>query len=272
MKKTRCLFFTAVFLLGLVSAPAMNAAIVEKPLTYEHDGVKLIGFLAYDDTKTAAGKPPGVLLIPEWWGLNDYVKSRTKQLAELGYVAFAADMYGDGQTTTDAGKAGQLAGQFYGKPLMPERAKAGLDALLKTGLVDESRLAAIGFCFGGSTVQTLAYAGAPVVGIVSFHGSPMAPPAGVAGKVKTRFLLLNGGADPLSTPADNAKVEKSLKAAKIDYQSVSYPGALHAFTNPGADELAAKNGLVGKIGYNDPAAKASWAAMQAFFGEIFRKN
>ncbi|HEY5892999.1 MAG TPA: dienelactone hydrolase family protein [Chthoniobacterales bacterium] len=272
MKNTLGCFASVVALTGLMSLQIANAAIVEKSVTYEHEGVKLIGFLAYDDTKTATGKPPGVLVIPEWWGLNDYVKSRTKQLAELGYVAFAADMYGGAESTTDAGRASQLAGQFYGKALMPERANAGLDALVKTGLADESKLAAIGFCFGGSTVQTLTYSGAPLLGIVSFHGNPVNAPAGIAGKVKTKFLLLNGGADPFVTSADNARLERSLEAAKITYQSINYPGALHAFTNPAADELAAKNGLTGKIGYNEPAAMQSWSAMQVFFGEIFGKD
>lgn len=272
MKNTRKLVFAAVSILSLLSGTTMNAAIVEKSLPYEHNGLKLVGFLAYDDTKTAAGKPPGVLVIPEWWGVNDYVKSRTKQLAELGYVAFAADMYGDGETTTDATKAGRLAGEFYGKSLMPERARAGLDALIKTGLADDSKLAAIGFCFGGSTVQTLAYSGAPVLGIVSFHGGPVDAPAGIKGKVKAKFLLCNGAADPLVTPEARMTLEKSLEAAKIDYQSLSYAGALHSFTNPDADKLAAKNGLTGKIGYNEAAAKRAWADMQTFFGEIFRKN
>jgi dienelactone hydrolase len=134
--------------------------------------VKLEGFLVYDDTKaTATTKQPGVLVIPEWWGLTDYPKGRAEQLAKLGYVAFAADMYGAGVVTSDPKKAGELAGQFYGKPLMAERARAGLDQLVKSGLVDATRVAAIGYCFGGATTQALAYSGAPLAGIVSFHGS-----------------------------------------------------------------------------------------------------
>ena len=179
MKK---LVLLAAFLTGF---SAMSAKIVTKPVAYENAGVKLEGFLAYDDAKvSAAKKAPGVLVIPEWWGLNEYPKSRAAQLAALGYVAFAADMYGAGVVTTDPKKAGELAGPFYGKPLMAERAQAGLDQLLATGLVDTTRVAAIGYCFGGSTVQALAYTGAPLAGIVSFHGGIIPVPAEAAAKTK----------------------------------------------------------------------------------------
>ena len=139
--------------LALAAAVALHAKIVTKPVAYEHAGTKLEGYLAYDDAKTSTDKKsPGVLVVPEWWGLTGYAKGRAEQLAQLGYVAFAADMYGAGVTTTDAKKAGELAGQFYGKPLMAERAQAGLDQLLASGLVQGEKVAAIGYCFGGSTV------------------------------------------------------------------------------------------------------------------------
>src|SRR5450631_3451972 len=134
--------------LALLSAHAAFAKVVTKPVVYEHAGTKLEGYLAYDDVKAAKGKLPGVLVIPEWWGLNAYAKGRAEQLAGMGYVAFAVDMYGQGVVTEDPKKAGELAGPFYGKPLMAERANAGLEQLLKTGLVDPKKVAAIGFCFG----------------------------------------------------------------------------------------------------------------------------
>ncbi len=252
----------------LAASPAF-AKVVTKPVAYEHAGVKLEGFLAYDDAKTAKGKLPGVLVLPEWWGVTAYPKSRAEQLAGMGYVAFAADMYGAGVTTEDAKKAGELAGPFYGKPLMAERARAGLDALLKTGLVDPAKVAAIGFCFGGSAAQALAYTGAPLAGIVSFHGGPVNAPADAAGKVKAKFLLLNGAADPMVKPEAKQALEKSLDEAKVDWVSVDYAGALHAFSNPGATEMAKKNGITAAIGYNEPAARRSWKAMQDFFAEIF---
>jgi dienelactone hydrolase len=264
MRNRLLLAAAAVFL----ALPA-SARIVTKPFAYEHAGVKLEGFLAYDDAKAAKGELPGVLVLPEWWGLTAYPKARAEQLAAMGYVAFAADMYGAGVVTDDAKRAGELAGGFYGKPLMAERARAGLDALLKSGLVDPAKVAAIGFCFGGSAAQTLAYAGAPLAGIVSFHGGPVNAPAEAAGKVKAKFLLLNGAADPMVKPEAKAALEKSLEDAKIDYVSVDYAAALHAFTNPGATEVAKKNGLTGAIGYDEPAARRSWKAMQVFFDEIF---
>lgn len=252
----------------LLAAPA-SAKVVTKPVAYEHAGVKLEGLLAYDDAKAAKGKLPGVLVLPEWWGLTAYPKARAEQLAAMGYVAFAADMYGAGVTTEDAKKAGELAGPFYGKPLMAQRARAGLDQLLKSGLVDPAKVAAIGFCFGGTAAQTLAYSGAPLAGIASFHGGLLNAPPEVAGKIRTKFLLLNGAADPMLKPEAKAAFEKSLEDAGIDFVSVDYGGALHAFSNPGATELARKNGLTAAIGYNEAAARRSWKAMQVFFEEIF---
>jgi len=255
-------------LLFVFSAIMLNARaeLVTKPVAYEQGGVKLEGYLAYNDQTTALR--PGVLVVPEWWGLNDYAKGRARQLAELGYVAFAVDMYGAGIATTDPKKAGELAGQFYGKPLMAERAQAALDQLLKTGLVDEKKVAAIGFCFGGAVCQALAYTGAPLAGIVSFHGSliPASPEA--AAKNHARFLICHGALDPFTKPEDIAAFKQSLDDGKIDYQFISYSGAVHAFTNPGADALAAASGLKG-IGYNEAAARRSWQHMKLFFDEIF---
>ena len=248
----------------------MSAKFVTQAVTYEHAGVKLEGYLAYDESKvTARKKGPGVLVIPEWWGLTDYPKVRAHQLAALGYVAFVADMYGAGVTTTDPKKAGELAGQFYGKPLMAERAQAGLDQLLKTGLVDAPHVAAIGYCFGGATVQALAFSGAPLAGVVSFHGNLIPPTADQAAKTKAKLLICHGAVDPFIKKEEIDAFKKAVDDAKLDYQFVSYAGAIHAFTNPGADEMAKTAGLVGGIGYNAPADQRSWAHMQAFFNEIF---
>ncbi len=265
--KTTTGLFASLFLTMMA-----NAKIVTRSVPYEQGGVKLEGYLAYDDQQTAGQKAPGVLVIPEWWGLNDYPKNRAEQLAKLGYVAFAADMYGAGVATTDAKKAGELAGQFYGKPLMAERARAGLDQLVATGLVDPSRVAAIGYCFGGATVQALAWSGAPVAAIVSFHGSFIPPAADAASTVHAKILICHGGADPFESPADFDAFKKALETAKLDYQINIYSGAVHAFTNPQADEVARQNGLTGKIGYNAEADRRSWRAMQAFFAEVFAKQ
>ncbi|MBI5769757.1 MAG: dienelactone hydrolase family protein [Verrucomicrobia bacterium] len=258
----------AAFLAVVVSG---SAKIVTQPVAYEHAGVKLEGFLAYDDAKvTTAKKAPGVLVIPEWWGLTDYPKSRAQQLAALGYVAFAADMYGAGVTTGDPKKAGELAGQFYGKPLMAERAQAGFDQLLKSGLVDAGRVAAIGYCFGGSTCQALAYSGASLAGIVSFHGSLIPAPAGAAAKTKAKLLICHGAVDPFISKEEIDGFMKSMNEGKFDYQFVSYAGAVHAFSNPGADAIAKSAGI--PIAYHPAADQRSWAHMRAFFAEIFAKK
>lgn len=256
----------AGFALG--ATMTVNAKIITKPVAYEHAGVKLEGYLAYDDAKVSAGKKaPGVLVIPEWWGLTDYPRSRAEQLAKLGYVAFAADMYGAGVTTTDPKTAGELAGQFYGKPLMAGRAQAGLDQLLATGLVRPTQVAAIGYCFGGSTAQALAYSGAPLAGIVSFHGSLIPASAEAAEKTRAKILVCHGAVDPFISAEEIAAFMKGMNEGKFDYQFVSYAGAVHAFSNPGADQIAKATGL--PIAYNAAADQRSWAHMKAFFSEIF---
>ncbi|HXR26860.1 MAG TPA: dienelactone hydrolase family protein, partial [Candidatus Baltobacteraceae bacterium] len=206
----------------------------------------------------------------EWWGLNDYVKGRAVMLAKLGYVAFAVDMYGKGVLATDPKTAGELAGQFRGKPLMAERAQAGLDQLLATGLVDPARVAAIGYCFGGSTVQALAYSGAPLAGVVSFHGGLIPAGADAVARNRAKILICHGAIDPSVNPEQLTAYLKSLNDAKFDYRFVQYAGALHGFTNPGADALAEANpGMKGFIGYSPSADRRSWEDMKAFFDEIF---
>lgn len=263
--------FSQFLLAGLAMGVAgvLNAKIVTKSVAYEHAGVKLEGYLAYDDEKVSAEKKaPGVLVIPEWWGLNDYPKSRAEALAKLGYVAFAADMYGAGITTLDPKKAGELAGQFYGKALMPERAQAGLDQLLATGLVAPAQVAAIGYCFGGAVAQTLAYSGAPLAGIVSFHGSLIPASAEAAAKNQAKILICHGAVDPFISQDDISAFMKSMNEGKFDYQFISYAGAVHAFSNPKANEVAKVTGL--PIAYNAAADKRSWSHLKTFFGEIFK--
>jgi dienelactone hydrolase len=254
--------------LVLAYAVSVQAKLVTKDVSYEQNGTKLVGFLAYDDSKTSGGKVPGIVVFPEWWGLNEYVKGRAQQLADLGYVAFAADMYGGGQTTIDPAKAQELAGPFYSNPaLMVGRAQAALDQLLKTGLVDETKIAAIGFCFGGSTSLALAYSGAPLTGVVTFHGGLIPAPADAAQKTKAKFLILHGALDPRVNKAAVDAFLKSMNDGKFDFQFIEYSGAVHSFTNPAADKAHAA-GLEG-VGYNKEAATRAWNQMQVFFNEIF---
>lgn len=228
-----------------------------------------MGYLAYDDSVVPDQKVPGVLIFHEWWGLNDYVKGRTRQLAEIRCVAFAPDMYGGGQTTTDPKEARELTSKLYGKPLLTERAQAGLDQLLKTGLVDDKKVASIGFCFGGTTSLALAYTGAPLAGVVTFHAGLIPVPFGVGQKTKAKFLILHGALDPLAPKRSVDEFLTSANNEKLDYQFVLYSGAVHAFSNPDADKAKAA-GLNG-VGYNPEAAKRSWDQMKVFFGELFGK-
>ena len=259
----------------LISALALSASVHAKLITrsvpYEHNGVKLEGYLAYDDAVSPGGQAnslrPGVLIVHEWWGLNDYAKSRANQLAGLGYVAFALDMYGAGIATTDARTAGELTQQFRDSPLMAERARAGLDQLLATGLVDRTRVAAIGYCFGGTTVLALAFSGAPLAAVVTFHAGLIPVPPGT--QTSAKFLICHGAIDPTISKMQLDTFLTGMNDAKFDYEFMSYAGAMHSFSNPESTELAKQNNLKG-IGYNAAADRRSWANMRTFLREVFR--
>jgi dienelactone hydrolase len=257
-------------LFGAAMLTQVQAGLVTKTVSYRQGDTELRGYLAYDDSVTTDKKAPGVLVFPEWWGVSDFVKGRAEALAKLGYVAFAADMYGDGQATTDRNKAKELMTSVAGKPGMGERAQAAYDQLLKTGLIDDSKVAAIGFCFGGACSQVLAYSGAPLKGIVSFHGGLVPASADAAKKNQAKFLILQGELDPLVPEAARVAFIKSMDEGKFDYQFLSYSGAVHAFMNPFADKARA-DGLEG-VGYNPEVAARAWAQMQLFFKEIFNPS
>jgi dienelactone hydrolase len=187
------------YLLAVIFALALTggaqAKMITKNVEYKQDGTVLQGYLAYDDA--IIGPRPGVLVVHEWWGLNDYAKMRARQLAEMGYVALAADMYGRGVVTKDPREAGRLAGSLKGTPLIRKRAQAGLTVLAANKLADPQRLAAIGFCFGGTTVLELAYYGADLAGVVSFHGGlPPASPGDLK-KSRPKFWCFMGPTTPM---------------------------------------------------------------------------
>lgn len=259
-----------LFAFVLLAAPTLPAKIVHRLVPYEHEGVKLEGYLAYDDAKTADGPRPGVLVAPEWWGRNDFANQQAERLAREGYVAFAIDPYGAGVVTREAKVARELAGQFFtGKVSLAGRAQAGLDALLATGLVDAKRVAAVGYCFGGSVVEALAYSGAPLVGMVSVHGGTIPATAESAARNHAKFLICHGGADSLVPKEELDLFLRSLEEHHVDYQFILYQGAKHAFSNKAADELAAENQLEG-VGYQRAAAERSWRHMKLFFKEVFQ--
>jgi dienelactone hydrolase len=246
----------------LVSLPA-QAVVVSRPVVYKQGDTVLQGYMAHDDAK--AGKRPGILVVHEWWGLNDYVRTRVNKLAQLGYVAFALDMYGKDVWTTDPTKAEALMGHLMGSPLLRERANAGLEILRKNQLVDPKRIAAIGYCFGGTTVLELAYSGADLAGVASFHGGLTAPQPEDEGRIKAKILVLHGADDGFVSADKIAAFQDGMRKTGADWQMVYFGGAVHSFTNPGADKVGIKG-----IAYNKKADERSWSYMQVFFKEIFK--
>lgn len=252
----------ATLMIMLLHAAA-QAAVVTEAVDYTSNGVALQGYLAYDDT--LKGRRPGVLVVHEWWGLNDYPKERARELAALGYVAFAADMYGKGVVATERERASELASQFRGKweeggrALMRQRARAGLDVLARHPRVDPERLGAVGYCFGGTTVLELAYSGADVDAVVSVHGGLTVPAEADLERIKSDILILHGAADTGIEPETIASLQESLEKAGADWQLITFAGAKHGFSNPG-NEAA----------YQETAARRSWEYMKAFFAEVLQ--
>ena len=252
-------------LAGALSQAAF-ATVQTKDVVYKDGKTELKGFLAWDDSVTTPR--PGILVIHQWMGLTDYEKGRAKQLAELGYVAFAADIYGAEDAPKDMAGAGAAAGKYKkDRALYRSRAKAGLKALSKQAGVDPKNLAAIGYCFGGTGVLELGRSGADVKGLVSFHGGLDSPTPADGKNIKGKVLILHGADDPYVPKADIAACEAELKAAKVDYQMTFYSGAVHAFTQPEAGNDNSKGAA-----YNEKADKRSWIALQDFLGEIFPKK
>jgi dienelactone hydrolase len=233
-------------------------------IEYRQGDATLEGYLAWDDA--IEGRRPGVLVVHEWTGLGDYVEARARQLAEMGYVAFAADVYGKGVRPKTPQEAGRQAG-IYKKDrlLMRARTQAGLEALRREPTCDPKRVAAIGYCFGGTCVLELARSGAELAGVVSFHGGLDTPNPADAKNIKCKVLVLHGGDDPHVPRKDVEAFEDEMRAAGVDWQLVVYGGAVHAFTNP-----AAGNDKSRGAAYNAAADRRSWEAMKALFAEIFQ--
>lgn len=262
VKGTTMVLRLGVFLLGLLIPSLCLAEIQTKTIFYQHGDVQLEGFLAWDVART--GKRPGVLVVHEWWGLNEYARDRARQLAGLGYVAFAVDMYGKGQVTNHPDQAGAWMKQVQTDVTQwQDRALEGLAVLRSQDMVDPQRLAAIGYCFGGATVLQLAYSGADVKGVVSFHGALPLPPQ--AHNAKAKILIAHGNADPFLTEEHVRKFRQALDAANLDWHMVVYAGARHSFTNPGADAHG-----IDALKYDRQADERSWQHMQLFFDEIFQ--
>lgn len=254
------LLCTAV-LLGAFTSPA---AIQTKTVEYKQGDTPLEGVLVWDDA--IPGKRPGVLIVHQWLGITDYEKHRATMLAHLGYVAFCADIYGKGVRPKNIQEAGVEATKYKtDRTLLRKRVNAGLAVLKQNDLVDTSRVAAIGYCFGGTAVIELARSGAEIQGVVSFHGGLDSPAPADGKNIKCKILACHGADDPFVSAKDLAAFEEELRAAKVDWQLIQYGGAVHSFTQSMAGTDHSKGAA-----YNEKADKRSWGALKQFFAEIFK--
>jgi len=253
-------YIFGIIAMGCFCASAYAEPVLEK-MTYNLDGKTFNGVIAYD--KALKGPLPGVLVVHEWWGLNDFVKKKAVEMASIGYVAFAVDMYGGGVTTTDPKTAAKWSEEVKSASLIRSRARHALTLLKENPRVDTGRVRAIGFCFGGATVLELAWSGADLAGVVSFHGE-LTSPKPEDTDIQAKVLVLHGAADPFATHEAVADFQDAMEKAKVDWQMIIYGGAMHSFTNPQADSYHIKG-----VGYNERAAARSWKHMELFYQEIF---
>jgi dienelactone hydrolase len=257
----KTILLSAVILAGAFSS---RAAIQSQTIEYTQGGATLEGVLVWDDA--VSGPRPGVLVVHQWLGLTDYEKHRAEMLAQLGYVAFCADIYGKDIRPKNTTEAGEQAGKYKAdRALLRQRVNAGLAELKKSKLVDGKRIAAIGYCFGGTTVLELALSGAELNGVVSFHGGLDAPNPADAKNIKGKVLVEAGADDPFQKPEDLAAFQKEMRDAKVDWQITFHGGAVHSFTQPMAGNDNSKGAA-----YNERADQRSWQAMKDFFAEILK--
>lgn len=253
---------------SLLAAPAL-AAIQEKPVSYSDGEATLHGFVVSDSAR--AGKRPGIIVVPEWWGITKHTHAEAHRLAREGYTAFIADMYGNGKTADNPKDAGALANSVMKDPkVMEARFNAARAELAKQPTVDPARIGAVGYCFGGAVVINMARAGADLAGVVGFHASlGLNTPPPAPGTVKAKVLILNGADDPFVKKEEYATLERELGAANADVRVVTYPGAVHAFTNPEATALGKKFNL--PLRYDAKANKEAEAEASKFFASAFGK-
>lgn len=255
--------YVMAFAAALAFNAPINAAVVSQEINYADGDTQLKGHLYYDDS--SSDKRPGVLVVHEWWGLDGYAKRRATMLAELGYVAFAADMYGADKVTDHPDQAKEwMMVNATNVPAWRNRAELALRQLKQHPMTDADKTAAIGYCFGGATVMELAYSGAKLSGVASFHGSLPLPLEGETPDLTAPVLVLHGNADPFVEKAHVVKFKESLTALGTDWEMVEYGGVMHSFTNPAADQ----HGMPA-LKYDATADQRSWTRLQQFFAEVF---
>jgi dienelactone hydrolase len=246
----------------LALATVASAAVKTREVDYTQDGTKLHGVIAWDDA--IPGKRPGVLVVHEWWGMNEHARQQAERLARAGFVGFALDMYGDGRLATHPQDAQAFAAEATKDPaVMAARFHAARAQLEADPHVDARHIGAIGYCFGGGVVLDMARAGEPLGAVATFHGSLATDHPAAKGSIKAPILVMTGAADPIVTADQVSAFEKEMKAAGADFRIIRYPGAKHSFTNPDA----ASHGMP-QLAYNAAADRKSWAAML----EMFRKD
>jgi dienelactone hydrolase len=234
---------------------------------YAAGGRNLASYLAFDPAKS--GKRPGLIVLPEWWGLNDYLRRRARELAGLGFVAMATDVYGEGREAADAAEAGQLmGGLFQDISALGERLQAAYDALRQHPEVDPDRIGAMGYCLGGALSLHMGRMGVDLKGVASFHGALTRAIEAEAGQFKPAVLICHGEADGMVPAEDQANFRKEMESLGVDYQFISYPGAKHGFTNPEATEKGKKYNL--PLAYDEKTDRQSWEDMKAFWAKVFR--
>jgi dienelactone hydrolase len=255
-------------LLGVISVATAEPKIQGKTVEYSAQGVVMKGYLAFDEA--IEDKRPGVLVVHEWWGLNDDARKRAQMLAELGYTALAVDMYGDGKQAVHPDDAGKFSSELMKNfDLAKARFLAAMDFLKQQPTVDPTRIAAIGYCFGGGVVLNMARQGVDLKGVASFHGDLTAVKPAQPGLVKAKILVLHGADDKFTTPKQIEAFKGEMNSAGADFKFISYPGAVHSFTNPDADAHGKKFNL--PLAYNASADKKSWDEMKKFLKGIFKK-
>jgi dienelactone hydrolase len=262
----RIITILALVILGFTATA--NAKVIGKEVSYKDDGTNLKGYVAYDDT--FKGKRPGVIVVHEWWGHNAYARSRADMLAKMGYTAMALDMYGDGKTADHPDTAGKMSGEISSNmPLMKARFLAALKTLNAEPTVDPAKNGAIGYCFGGSVVLTMAREGVDLAAIGAFHSQVGGKTKAEKGKFKPRVLVANGADDKWIDPKSVEDFKKEMTDAGVNYKYVTYPGAIHGFTNPAATGYGEKFHI--PLAYNEKADKESWKELTKLFKETFGK-
>lgn len=248
---------------------AVQAEVVGKEVSYQSGGTTLKGYLAYDDS--IKGQRPGVLVVHEWWGHNEYARIRAEMLAEQGYTALAVDMYGDGRQAGHPDDAGKFAAAVRNNmPQAEARFRAAMALLKAHASVDPQQIAAIGYCFGGGIVLEMARRGVELAGVASFHGSLGTANPAQQGKVKAKVLVMNGAEDPFVKSEQIVAFKKEMEQAGVDYRFINYPGARHSFTNPQANRFGEKFGL--PLAYNEKADQQSWKELMGFFDTLFKES